>query len=808
MPGSRRYCAAKPLRPCPSIGPKSAGIATVLQLSDLHLLGDTPLNGDPGRGSFLPDLLRALEAQDAKFDLVLVTGDLIDASELNPWKWRKAMANARKALMSICRAVRVKPREGLLVIPGNHDVRWRGVYTLPSPTIPRLPFIPPIPCLPSLSSCFERHFGRFFVHSYYPKLGLLVACFDSNLPTRWFDSAKGTAPVTQCEEVLKDLKGLTPRYADAEAAFRLALIHHHLLPIPANDHTAAAKGLVGAPSQMLLRNAASFLQRLLAHDYRLVLHGHLHSHGYWLPQTFLDRDPSPRWLELISCDWAGASLGGDRTFNVVKIHRGGPVEVDRVVFRDDGQAPRTIPQPMADQHLIRTRAWDRRARGGGAVRCRLDSQRWDVLLPSGDVVISRFFKGLRGDGEAADQMEVTVAAAALANVQFEVKGVYGGAVGVSWESFVRRGEAPGDAAVVFRLRFSPALGPEESDAIDVLLHIIIFGACATSLEDQGHAGLSQDGRQGKEAIHYEAVRACGRAVLNLRFLARSGTEAPKGLALQVYAPHSTPTRHESDSDHLFWDYWSAAREPTSGLGIQSTPGAVLGVYRPQIGYGYALEWDLPRREPWRDAPALDYQRELLLRLDAARPFTAVALFLQEIETYLKTRRPCAPCWTVWDDDTLGVYLFAFDAADHMLKRVGIKFHEGDDFPSEVAYGRDLIGTVFRQRHPLGAYFNREYSGDDWLFERIPHDVQCLGAWPLWRVERTGPPERPESEPLDLAPVGVLALASRRRQSGLSYHIQTDNRDMRLRRKIISRWEACQIDAGWARPSRDRLATPK
>ncbi len=201
-------------------------LATILQLSDLHLLAKTRLTGD-SHGSFLPDLERALEAQNEKFDLVVVTGDLIDASEWWPGRWTQAYAGALQAILKVCELVNVDPEQGLLIIPGNHDVRWRGNYGLPM-----------------LEQAFCDKCGPYFAHSYYPGLGLLVACFDSNEQVRpmFLDFAKGMASTKQCDTLMKGLRELpAPHREGAARAFRVALIHHHLMAIPSDDRRQTAR---------------------------------------------------------------------------------------------------------------------------------------------------------------------------------------------------------------------------------------------------------------------------------------------------------------------------------------------------------------------------------------------------------------------------------------------------------------------------------------------------------------------------------------------------------------------------------------
>lgn len=797
------------VRVCEKIVRKTSGaeLATILQLSDLHLLAKTPLRGKPGHGSFLLDLERALRAQKDRFDLVVVTGDLIDASEFRASSWKKAFVKASEVVSEVCRIVEVDPEEGLLVIPGNHDVRRWGMK-------PKW----------KLVELFRDHFGRFFVHSFYPNLGLLVACFDSNEQVRplLFDFAKGMAPTAQCDAVMRGIEELRgPHQGRAERAFRMALIHHHLMAIPSDDFAADTK-IIGAPSLMMLRNAGSFLQRLLRDGYRLILHGHLHTHGYWLPQTFFSDDESPRWLELISCAWSGVS-GGDnvRAFNVVKVHNTGVVQSRRVEFRASEIESRPIQQAMAGYNLVRTRSWDLRERKSDSVVCDTYSQRWDVILPAGDILVTDVIRGLRGEVDEVGEMEVFKEATGLTLFKFSAEFLGPTRRSIPYERYEIKRNPPHteEPRIGFRLKFQPNLGSGESGKVDIILRSTILGGIASSREDQEYSQVGPR-KLGKEEIYHEVQRACGRLVVNIRFFAVAseapelGTEAsevseaqealrlvPERVDLRVYDPGVRIAPFEQGSDHITWDFWSSDRESKGIYDLPSVPEATLSVYRPQLHYGYALEWDLPDLEPIQERESLQNQRTRLLEIERnPTAFAAAQAFVAALKEYVRVGLRAEDPSPEWDDESLGVHLYAFDGGNgEMVRKWRDSFH-GDLFPSRIAYGRDFIGTSFRSWYPHS--YNGVVAAGDPLpfFDRIREEwVKYLFACPLWRsewVNQVGDGSG-RQEPLDIAPVGVVGIASGVAGSGLGSIISHEDARKGLHRQIVTLWRACQVRAGWA-----------
>src|SRR5262249_29489854 len=119
-------------------------------------------------------------------------------------------------------------------------------------------------CRCTLPQVFAAVFGDLLDHRWYPELNVLAACFDSNVSDSSLLAATGYVNAQQFVDRENEVEGLGADEARrARAAFRLALVHHHALPIPAAEHLRpeswwerwVGRKLVGSPDLMLLRNS-------------------------------------------------------------------------------------------------------------------------------------------------------------------------------------------------------------------------------------------------------------------------------------------------------------------------------------------------------------------------------------------------------------------------------------------------------------------------------------------------------------------------------------------------------------------------
>jgi 3',5'-cyclic AMP phosphodiesterase CpdA len=256
----------------PSSTPRLSENARVLHLTDLHC----------GRG-FQEDLWKHLEAivRQRKPHAILVTGDLVN----NPYWWtlRKALALLEALERAATAADGKKPT--IYVIPGNHDTRLTGLIPIGwiSPIVAALYIVisvigyfhhspsawlwtaPVALILLAYRYCCLRKFSNFF-SGYIPELP--TALNDLNLVLYPFDSA--TSPISGAGGYIPLSQFVSARSnvgSTTVVPFRLAIVHHHSVPIPYDSQSEAL---------MVLKNAGAFLSEIAACGVRLVLSGHKH----------------------------------------------------------------------------------------------------------------------------------------------------------------------------------------------------------------------------------------------------------------------------------------------------------------------------------------------------------------------------------------------------------------------------------------------------------------------------------------------------------------------------------------------------
>jgi 3',5'-cyclic AMP phosphodiesterase CpdA len=313
----------------PTVRP--ADVTRILHLTDLHF----------GRG-FQADLWNDLQAiaQRLKPHIVLVTGDLVN----NPYWWTLRKAHA---LLVALQAAASKDNEKpmVFVIPGNHDTRLTGLIPVGyiTPTIIITSFLicaagyfhyaprawvwalPVAAILLLLRYLCLRRFERYF-SQFAPTLPTVLS--QHNLVLYPFDSATsatsgagGDIPRSQFVEARRSIDGLEL------APYRIALVHHHSVPIPYNSASEA---------MMVLKNAGAFLSEIAASRVRLVLSGHKH-HQHVSRVTINSETPEEQEIVVLNTGspTAGKSPGNHgHNFSFIEVYPQAGARITQ--FRADG----------------------------------------------------------------------------------------------------------------------------------------------------------------------------------------------------------------------------------------------------------------------------------------------------------------------------------------------------------------------------------------------------------------------------------------------------------------------------------------
>jgi 3',5'-cyclic AMP phosphodiesterase CpdA len=315
-------------------------VALILHLTDLHL-GTTGLDPlDDYKSDFVPiservtrhrvlastlsALSRHLTESDYTIDAILISGDVTYANGIEGFE---ALAATLETLGD-----RLPPPERIVVVPGNHDVKWgtepssperyknfltyirgRGYVT---PVLDGIDLHPPTPerhqllldggkvqIVPLNSSNYcgvvaplkyltDAQWKMIQETSSVPNLPLLMKEINC---LRSCDAARLTPQ--QLQTVSSMIESAKP--SEKAGTIRVALLHHHLLPVSTSEEVKPFESIV---------NLGALRNFLVANEFDVVLHGHKHTgNTFWdtmTPFASTGTEPSRRILVV-----SGSTIG-------------------------------------------------------------------------------------------------------------------------------------------------------------------------------------------------------------------------------------------------------------------------------------------------------------------------------------------------------------------------------------------------------------------------------------------------------------------------------------------------------------------
>jgi 3',5'-cyclic AMP phosphodiesterase CpdA/FixJ family two-component response regulator len=244
---------------------RSAAVS-ILHLSDLHFGDYHRFYRDrnyPSRDapSLQKALIASLDANRIVPDIIVVSGDLAEKGDFAEFE------QARTFLNALAQHFQLTPTQ-FVVVPGNHDVRWseddrrdqmteyRGFYEL----------------WYGKSSASQSPFTRVEVYRFNDKPDVAIVGFDSCVIENPNTAGVGYIGTTQLRNALDDLKR---QIADCADCVKIAVLHHHLVPVTYLEQLPGEK-----KNFSLVVDAPRVLARLQEDGFSLVLHGHQHQPYY------------------------------------------------------------------------------------------------------------------------------------------------------------------------------------------------------------------------------------------------------------------------------------------------------------------------------------------------------------------------------------------------------------------------------------------------------------------------------------------------------------------------------------------------
>lgn len=776
----------------------------IVHVSDLHF----------GRGFDLAlwEHVQALVEREAP-DFVVVSGDLVNS----PWPF--LLAVARRELEALAR----RTRTVVLVVPGNHDVAllgnaylgrarrvFRALFSAPlgaeaasgaDDLLARLPTYAELRAATRWGRLKARARGyaaltRLFVRRMRgaraagPKTPdvwhdphgralavLLDSTFRGSLASGFIDERAIygiDAEISRLQEC-RDLR--------SALALRLAVLHHHPLPLP---YSIAGESLTSYEPFLVLRNAGTLLRELWKHDFDLLLHGHKHFHSYARVTYGAAREEGARMLSVLAAGSASVrhAEAGRNSFNVIEVHPNGRVVIKPTVVGGgmtlDG-APAPYVQSLPD---LKARNF-RRARAAQGLSARRITRRI-VVDASGAGEMELKVEGLRVHGRRAtrrrrhvlvvhpgriDPTAVELCAPTPPGMVLHYEGDEPRSTLECWVDLAGLLE-PDTQPATYALRFSTPNG---------------FLASRWEALEGGEPADDSPGDYVRTHVGYPLEEL----VLDLTLPAWPGADAGDAGAgptvgqpyVRCLMPRDYPALELDEEQHevvapdparLELDGEMTEHEQCMLMRVGDRR-FLLRVPHPMVGYTYELRWQLPER-PLRSARVVgetaDLRRVLLdyraQRLAGRTPSAGEALhgYLEELRLIFAQRFASR----VRDDERLVVGLMAYDAPARALVMIdgAYNWEREPDLNYSIPFGEGLAGAVFKQRRALlyaRPELQRTRGGRAYLYEgnqaeaRTP--FEALVCVPLVHPARD---LDDDVEPREV--VGTLSFGSDSPSSGL------------------------------------------
>ena len=242
----------------------------ILHISDTHYGQAHFFSNLPSARDVLPSddrpslekfIVKAILKEDLKPNLLVISGDLTQRGTTSEFDLAK---NSISSILDCLKDAGVATE--LIVTPGNHDVNWALQQGDSDPSMAFVPYVNfrnslmtrgriDLPIKPErLYEVSAHQFGNVKV---------IVATFNSAVLISK-DDQRGYIGDSQLDNAFLEVNALDPEIQ----AVRLAIFHHHLVPVHSVESEVA--------SELLLTDASKVKKRLLKERCFIAMHGHRH----------------------------------------------------------------------------------------------------------------------------------------------------------------------------------------------------------------------------------------------------------------------------------------------------------------------------------------------------------------------------------------------------------------------------------------------------------------------------------------------------------------------------------------------------
>jgi len=210
------------------------GFPVILHISDLHF-------GVDNDTTVLDRFIHAMDNLEVVPNFIVASGDFSYSGE------RSSFRKARRFLRALRERFNINDPRRMITVPGNHDMAFPSRF---------------INVQHSLRN--YRRFGfRESTYEFFPEERIVFVGFNSNVLRFKSFLVGGKVGERQLEHAKKHITTNDLLFADS---FKVAILHHHPIPIPLVNHN----------NFDVLRDAGRLLQALTDLNFDMILHGHQH----------------------------------------------------------------------------------------------------------------------------------------------------------------------------------------------------------------------------------------------------------------------------------------------------------------------------------------------------------------------------------------------------------------------------------------------------------------------------------------------------------------------------------------------------